>query len=53
MFMKAYTYDDILLLPNKSLHSRKDPKLETKLSRNIYIDNPITSLICILLLDLS
>ena len=43
MFMKAYTYDDILLLPNKSLHSRKDPKLETKLSRNIYIDNPITS----------
>ena len=43
MFMQAYTYDDILLLPNKSLHSRKDPKLETKLSRNIYIDNPITS----------
>ena len=43
MFMPAYTYDDILLLPNKSLHSRKDPKLETKLSRNIYIDNPITS----------
>ena len=43
MFMPAYTYDDILLLPNKSLHSRKDPKLETKLSRNIFIDNPITS----------
>jgi len=43
MFMQAYTYDDILLLPNKSLHSRKDPKLETKLSRNIHIDNPITS----------
>ena len=43
MFMQAYTYDDILLLPNKSLHSRKDPKLETKLSKNIYINNPITS----------
>lgn len=43
MFMPAYTYDDILLLPNKSLHSRQDPKLETKLSRNIHIDIPITS----------
>jgi len=43
MFMQAYTYDDILLLPNKSLHSRQDPKLETKLSRNIHIDIPITS----------
>lgn len=43
MFTNAYTYDDILLVPNKSLYSRNDPKLETKLSRNIYIDIPITS----------
>jgi len=43
MFMPAYTYDDILLVPNKSLNSRNDPKLETKLSRNIFIDIPITS----------
>ena len=43
MFMQAYTYDDILLVPNKSLYSRNDPSLETKLSRNIFIDIPITS----------
>tara|TARA_B100001094_G_scaffold116021_1_gene111952 strand:+ start:6561 stop:7571 length:1011 start_codon:yes stop_codon:yes gene_type:complete len=41
--MQAYTYDDILLVPNKSLHSRSTAKLETKLSRNIHIDLPITS----------
>lgn len=43
MFMQAYTYDDILLVPNKSLYSRNTPSLETKLSRNIFIDIPITS----------
>lgn len=40
---KAYTYDDILLIPSKSLMSRSEPVLETKLSRNIKMDIPITS----------
>ena len=43
MFTQAYTYDDILLIPSKSLYSRSTAKLETKLSRNIHIDIPITS----------
>ena len=43
MFIQAYTYDDILLVPSKSLYSRNDPELGTNLSRNIQIDIPITS----------
>ena len=43
MITHAYTYDDILLIPSKSLYSRSTAKLETKLSRNIHIDIPITS----------
>lgn len=43
MITQAYTYDDILLIPSKSLYSRSTAKLETKLSRNIHIDIPITS----------
>jgi len=37
------TYDDILLIPSKSLDSRNDPNLETQLTRNIKMDIPIVS----------
>jgi len=41
---EAFTYDDVLLLPQKSnIRSRKDVLLNTKLSRNININIPIVS----------
>ncbi|MCB0385798.1 MAG: IMP dehydrogenase, partial [Bdellovibrionales bacterium] len=41
---KAYTFDDVLLVPNKSeVRSRRDPDLSTHLTREITIDRPFIS----------
>lgn len=41
---KAYTFDDVLLVPNKSeVRSRRDPDLSTQLTREIKIDRPFIS----------
>ncbi|MCB0365663.1 MAG: guanosine monophosphate reductase [Bdellovibrionaceae bacterium] len=41
---KAYTFDDVLLVPNKSeVRSRRDPDLSTHLTREMTIDRPFIS----------
>ncbi len=41
---KAYSYDDVLLVPQKStVESRKQVSTRTKLTRNIWLDKPIIS----------
>lgn len=43
--MLAYnmTFDDVLLIPRKSLHSRSSACVKTKLTKNISLDIPIAS----------
>ena len=41
---RGLTFDDVLIVPAKSeVRSRRDPKLETQLTRKIRIDTPIVS----------
>src|SRR5690606_32812685 len=41
---KALTFDDVLLVPNKSdVRSRKDPDLSTRFTKNLNIKIPIMS----------
>jgi IMP dehydrogenase len=41
---RGLTFDDVLLVPNKSeVRSRRDPNLQTKLTRQITIDLPMIS----------
>lgn len=41
---KGLTFDDVLITPARSdVRSRRDPKLTTKLTRNVSIDTPIIS----------
>lgn len=41
---KGLTFDDVLIIPARSdVRSRRDPKLTSKLTRNISIDTPIVS----------
>lgn len=41
---KAYTFDDVLLVPNKSeVRSRRDPDLNTKLTRELTMERPFVS----------
>ena len=43
-FPLALTFDDVLLVPQLSrLVSRKDVSLRTRLSRNIWLNNPIVA----------
>lgn len=42
MFKKTYTFDDVALVPQyNNVPSRTDPKLETWLTKNIKVDNPL------------
>lgn len=41
---KAYTFDDVLIIPSKSdLRSRREPDLSTKLTKNITLQLPFVS----------
>lgn len=41
---KAYTFDDVLLVPNKSeVRSRRNPELKTQLTKSISIELPFVS----------
>lgn len=41
---RALTFDDVLIVPQKSdIRSRRDPKLTSKLTKNIQIETPIIS----------
>lgn len=41
---KGLTFDDVLLMPTRSdIRSRRDPSLQTQLTKNIKIDTPIIS----------
>lgn len=41
---KGLTFDDVLIIPSRSdIRSRRDPKLTSKLTKNISIDTPIIS----------
>ena len=42
MFQKAYTFDDVALVPQyNTIKSRTDPVLYTWLTKNIRINNPL------------
>ena len=40
---EAYTFDDVLLVPNYSEVLPKDVSLKTKLTRNLFLNIPILS----------